>query len=193
MSRFLLLALFCALSLPAQAAEPTLERFTGPAPAAMLAERTGNPEMATAFTGGWGYTPDDACRIMAPQGSEKKLVGAHASSAQELIVFLRLSLESERAGLLPARIVPTGRTIFLGPQGAIYERLELEFLAVPKERQAELEAINADTAASEEEHLRRIKAISTSAAREFWFDVTESVSEKLSAPFQSNAKTPPKQ
>ncbi len=176
MSRFFPLpALFLLLTfcLPAQAADPTLERFAGPAPAAMLAERTGNPEMATAFTGGWGYTPEDACRIMVPQGSEKKLVGAHASSAQELVVFLRLSLESERAGLVPARIVPTGRTLFLGPQGAVYERLEMEFLAVPKERQTELEAINADTAASEEEHLRRIKQIGTRAAREFWFDITD--------------------
>ncbi len=168
---FLALAFFCAF--PAWAAEPVFERFTGPSPAMLLAERSGDPAAATAFAGGWGYSPEDACRILAPQGTGKTLLGAHAASAQELVVYLRLSLECDRAGLVPAHISPLSRVIHLGPQDSVYEALEVELLALPKERRAELEALNADASLPEADRLRRIREMSSRVVREFWFDTTD--------------------
>ncbi len=162
--------LFCP---PARAADPALERFAGPPPAMLLEERTGDPETSALFSGGWGYSGDDACRLLIPTHSGAGLLGAYAAGAQKLVITLRLSLECERAGLVPVLMRRIGRTIYTGPQDAVFECLEVELLAVPKERQAEIAALHRATGLSQAEIERRTREQSSRFVREFWFDVTD--------------------
>lgn len=159
------LLLFC---LPAHAAGPALERFTGPPPAMMLAEQTADPQLAVAFAGGWGYSSDDACRLLVPKDASG-LLSAYAGSAQELVVFVRLSLECGRAGLAPKHLSRIARTIYSGPQGSLYEHIEVELLALDKDQAAKLDGMNLPA----EGYLDYLNKNADRYVREFWFDITD--------------------
>lgn len=126
--------------------------------------------------GGWGYTKDDACVIVAPSvpfdGVALEYVFAEKRIYEELIIFRP---EGQRFSgiqwkLVQQRVVRDGLRVFDHLVFDVYAFSDADWMKL----KAEFEGPNGfgTPGFSDDGHARKRKEMQLCLAREFWFDIT---------------------